>query len=111
MRSGKGLAKGIEQSTKLVDRATEYMTEAATPDIDMSDATPDGISTTLASAVTGTVDVNARDDMISQAIDKLGRKLENMRIEMDRREFGRFVNEEITDGRSASIRGGGRRRI
>src|SRR5690625_5022480 len=111
MWSGEGLAKGIEQSTKLVDRATEYMTEAATPDIDMSYATPDGISTTLASAVTGTVDVNSRDDMISQAIDNLGRKLENMRIEMDRREFGRFVNEEITDGRSASIRGGGRRRI
>src|SRR5690625_216618 len=109
--TGEGLVLGLSGMESDVSKAADGLAAAATPEIDMSYATPDGIHTSLRSAVNGTVDVNSRDDMITQAIDNLGRKLENMRIEMDRREFGRFVNEEITDGRSVSIRGGGRRRI
>src|SRR5690625_1818141 len=111
---GEGLAIGIEDTTKLVGRATDKLVDIAKPevgDIDMSYATPDGIHSTLTSAVSGTVDVNSRDDMIARAIDHLGNKLENLRIEMDRREMGRLVNDEITDGRNDNIRGGGRRRL
>src|SRR5690625_2562265 len=109
--TGEGLVLGLSGMESDVSKAADGLAAAATPELDMSYATPDGVHASLRSAVNGTVDVNSRHDMISQAIDNLGRKLENMRIEIDRREFGRFVNEEITDGRSASIRGGGRRRI
>src|SRR5699024_1590818 len=99
---------------KLVERATDIMTQAAIPDertIDLSYTTPSGMRTTLASAVSGTVDVNAREDMIAGAIDHLADKLENLRIEMDGREFGRAIDERVTDGRNDAVRGGGRRRI
>src|SRR5690625_4254957 len=97
MWSGEGLAKGIEQSTKLVDRATEYMAEAATPDIDMSYATPGGVETSLQSAVKGTVDVNSRDNLLISAIEELRRDMKNMRVEMDGRVVGEIVEPEVTN--------------
>ena len=112
--TGEGLANGIEDTAGLVDRASNMLGEAAIPDkrvIDMTYATPSGLSSTLASAVSGTVDVNTREDVIAGAIENLGNKLENLRIEMDRREFGRVVSDEVTHQRDASVRGGGRRRI
>ena len=112
--TGEGLANGITDTAGLVERASDMLGEAAIPDqrvIDMTYATPSGLSSTLASAVSGTVDVNTREDVIAGAIEHLGNKLENLRIEMDRREFGRVVSDEVTSQRDASVRGGGRRRI
>src|SRR5690606_29872578 len=108
--TGEGLAIGIEKTTGLVERASEALADAATPDIpelSMSYATPAGVRSSLSSAVSGTVDVNARDDMIAAAIDNLSRKLENMRIEMDRREMGRFVSDVTTEDRNSAVRGRG----
>src|SRR5690625_3698024 len=112
--TGEGLAIGLEKANSLVAKAADGLAESAIiepQEIDMSYATPDGVRTTLSSAVRGTVDVDAREDKIVDAIDGLRRDMSNMRIELDRREMGRFINGEITQGRSDSIRGGGRRRI
>lgn len=97
--TGEGLANGIEDTAGLVERASDMLGEAAIPDqrvIDMTYATPTGLSSTLASAVSGTVDVNTRDDVIAGAIEHLGNKLENLRIEMDKRVVGKVIEPEVT---------------
>src|SRR5690625_6836646 len=109
--TGEGLVLGLSGMESDVSKAADGLAVAATPEIDMSYNTPGGLRTSLQSAVSGTVDVDTRDDKIAGAIASLENKLSNLRIEMDRREFGRAVNEEITEGRNGSIRGGGRRRI
>ena len=62
-------------------------------------------------SVTDRIQEDSREDKIASAIDNLGNKLENLRIEMDKREFGRMVSETTTEQRNDSVRGGGRRRI
>jgi len=96
-----GLAKGITDSLRVVDRASERMADAVIPsrrEIDLSYATPSGIQSSLAGAVSGTVDVHNRsEERIASAVERLERKIENMRIEMDRREVGRLVADPVTE--------------
>src|SRR5699024_901416 len=109
--TGAGLVVGLSDSEDAVSRASERLADVATPKIDMSYQTPEGIRTSLSSAVSGTVDVNAREDLIAGAVEKRSNKLDNLRIEMDKREFGRVVNDVVVDGRDSANRNGGRRRI
>ncbi len=109
-----GAIKGIESMHGKVEQATARLSEAMTPDvksIDMSYATPNGIASNLSAAVAGTVDVNAREEMIAGAINRLESKLENLRIVMDEREFGRAVSDVAESSRNGAVRSGGRRRI
>lgn len=97
---GQGLAKGITQSQRLVERATEKLAEAATPDmrhISMDYATPSGSYASLASAVSGTVDVRTRDDMLATAIGRLERRLGDLEVVMDGRVVGRIVEPHVTE--------------
>src|SRR5690625_7475346 len=60
--TGKGLADGITDSIRMVERAGERMSNASIPDeqnIELLDPTPSGIRSCLYSAVSRTVDVNA----------------------------------------------------
>src|SRR5690606_20994712 len=109
-----GAIKGMESMHGKLKSATARMADAMTPEVSqvsMDYATPSGIHSSLASAINGTVDVNAREDIIAGAIGKLEAKLENLRIEMDGREFGRAVSDVSTEGRNQAVRNGGRRRI
>src|SRR5690606_19312556 len=109
-----GAIKGMESMTGKLKSATARMADAMTPEVSqvsMDYATPSGVHSSLASAINGTVDVNAREDIIAGAIGKLEAKLENLRIEMDGREFGRAVSDVSTEGRNQAVRNGGRRRI
>ena len=109
-----GAIAGMDSMRSKVEQASDRMAEAMTPDvrsIDMSYATPSGMASNLSAAVAGTVDVNAREEMIAGAIDNLNRKLDSLRIEMNEREMGRFVSDVATESRSSAVRSGGRRRI
>src|SRR5690625_4080704 len=96
-----GLAEGMEDYAYLVDKATDMLEESAIPDvksIDMTYATPDGISArSLAGAVSGTVDVNSRDDRLINAIGALERRLTNLEVVMDGRKVGRIVEPYVTE--------------
>lgn len=112
--TGKGLALGIADTVGLVEKATAKLADAATPEpkqISLDYSTPTGSYASLASAISGTVDVDARDNMIASAIGKLEAKLENLRIELDGREFGRAVSDVSEKSRDSAVRNGGRRRI
>lgn len=96
-----GLADGIEDYAYLVDKASDMLAESAIPDvknIDMSYATPDGVTArSLAGAVSGTVDVNSRDDRLIIAIGALERRLTNLEVVMDGRKVGRIVEPYVTE--------------
>src|SRR5690606_21963717 len=63
-----GIVKGIDAHIGKVRNAAVRLSEAMTPEtpaVTMSYATPNGVSSTLAQAINGTVDVgNSRDDRI-----------------------------------------------
>src|SRR5690625_93616 len=103
-----GLAEGIEDYAYLVDKASDMLAESAIPDvgnIDMSYVTPDGVSArSLAGAVSGTVDVNSRDEMLVSAIKSLERRLTNLTIEMEAREVGRIVEPHVTENQERNNR-------
>lgn len=112
--TGEGLVIGLGKMTNSVRKAGAYLAEAAVPDtptISLAYDTPSGIRSSLSSAVSGTVDVNARDDMIAAAIDGLSQKLDSLRIEMNEREMARFVSDTTTGQRNSAVRGRGHRRI
>ncbi|WP_346200059.1 tape measure protein [Caldifermentibacillus hisashii] len=94
-----GAIKGIESMRSDVlaatDKLAEWMTPD-TPDVSLAYATPAGTYGTLSSAVSGTVDVNSRDDRLAAAIDRLERKLTNLTVEMDGRTVGQIVEPHIT---------------
>lgn len=94
---GQGLGIGILDMKRYVERASDELATAAVPDIDMSYATPSGIKTSLASAVSGTVDVKSRDDALVHAIYALERRLTNLEVVMDGREVGRLVEPYVTE--------------
>ncbi len=109
-----GAIVGMESMIGKVKRTTAKLSEAMTPetrDISMDYSTPSGSYASLASAISGTVDVDAREDMIAGAIGRLEAKLENLRIEMDGKEFGRAVSDVSEKSRDNAVRSGGRRRI
>lgn len=97
-----GLAEGIEDYAYLVDKASDMLAESAIPDvknIDMSYATPDGITAkSLAGAVSGTVDVNNRDDRLINAIRALERRLTDLEVVMDGEQVGRIVRPHVNEG-------------
>lgn len=95
-----GLAEGIEDYAKYVDRASDRLAESAVPDvrsIDMSYNTPAGVRNTLSSAVQGTVDVNGRDSALVNAIGSLERRLSNLEVVMDGRVVGRIVEPHVSE--------------
>ena len=97
-----GLAEGIEDYAYLVDKASDMLAESAIPDvrnIDMSYATPDGITArSLAGVVRGTIDVNSRDDRLINAIGALERRLTNLEVVMDGEKVGRIVRPHVNKG-------------
>ncbi len=109
-----GAIVGIESMIGKVRRTTDKLSEAMTPetrDISMDYSTPSGSYASLASAISGTVDVDSRDDMIAGAIDNLNRKLDSLRIEMNEKEMARFVSDSAQDSRNKAVRGRGNRRL
>src|SRR5690625_7972014 len=81
--TGEGLADGITDSIRIVERASERMTNAIIPDeqnIDLSYATPSGIRSSLSSAVSGTVDVNALDDRLIGELASIERMLSDLHV-------------------------------
>lgn len=69
------------------------------PSIDLSYATPRGIHSSLASAVSGTVDVNdSRDDALVRAIGSLERRLGDLEVVMDGERVGRIVRPHVNEG-------------
>src|SRR5690625_1680273 len=112
MESGKGrsvgLADGIEEYAYRVDKAADMLAESAIPDvknIDMSYATPDGITAnSLAGAISGTVGVKTRDDLLARSINSLERKLTNLEVVMDSRQVGRIVEPYVTERQEQTSR-------
>lgn len=99
--TGEGLADGITDSIRMVERASERMTNAIIPDeqnIDLSYATPSGIRSSLSSAVSGTVDVNARDDRLIGALASIERRLGDLEVVMDGEQVGRIVRPHVNAG-------------
>src|SRR5690625_3332191 len=96
--TGEGLADGITDSIGMGERASERMTNAIIPDeqnIDLSYATPSGIRGSLSSAVSGTVDVNARDDRLIGALASIERRLGDLEVVMDGEQVGRIVRPHV----------------
>src|SRR5690625_3993273 len=106
--TGEGLVDGMLSMAKEVDKASDMLAESAIPDvrnIDMSYATPDGITArSLAGAVSGTIDVNAREDLLARSINSLERKLTNLEVVMDGRTVGRIVEPHVTERQEQSTR-------
>lgn len=97
---GLGLVDGITATQSDVIGAARQLTKWATPeppDVSLAYATPAGTYGTLSSAVSGTVDVNSRDDRLAAAIDRLERKLTNLTVEMDGRTVGQIVEPTVTE--------------
>lgn len=98
--TGEGLADGLVKTESVVEKASEGLAEAATPDvpeISLAYATPIGVRSNLSSAVRGTVDVRGREDMIAMAIGRLERRLTNLEVVMDARVVGRIVEPHVTE--------------
>src|SRR5690554_2722811 len=103
---GEGLIDGILGMKRYVERASDELAAAAVPDVNMSYVTPGGIKTSLASAISGTVDVKTRDEALIHAIYTLERRLTNLEVVMDGREVGRIIEPYVTEEqeRNQSIR-------
>lgn len=96
---GQGLANGLTDTVRQVDRASEMLAKAAVPDVDLSYATPNGIHSSLTSAVRGTVDVNdSRDEALVRAIGSLERRLGDLEVVMDGERVGRIVTPHVNEG-------------
>ena len=99
--TGEGLAIGLEKADSLVAKAADGLAESAIiepQEIDMSYATPDGVRTTLSSAVRGTVDVNERDDRLIGALTSIERRLGDLEVVMDGEQVGRIVRPHVNEG-------------
>src|SRR5690625_2076972 len=99
-----GLAVGMDKYAGAVVKSADKLATAATPNIDMSYATPSGIRSSLSSAVSGTVDVNSRDDRLISAIGSLERRLTNLEVVMDGREVGKVVEPYVTERQTKNER-------
>lgn len=113
---GLGLADGMLAMKSDVIGAAERLSKWATPetpDVSLAYATPAGTYGTLSSAISGTVDVNSRDDMIASAVNLLAQKLDGLAVEMDGKQVGKLVaptvSREIKRETDNAIIGGGRR--
>src|SRR5690606_12682276 len=96
---GEGLIDGILGMKRYVERASDELAAAAVPDVNMSYATPSGITArSLSSAVSGTIDVNSRDDRLINAIGALERRLTNLEVVMDGEKVGRIVRPHVNKG-------------
>lgn len=94
--TGEGLAQGIAGTYDMVERASAKLAQAAVPDISMEYVTPEGIRSSLSSAVNGTVDVSATENnrLLAEIRDEL-RRQKQMIVEMDSREVGRAVSPTV----------------
>ena len=104
-----GLVAGIQRMKNDVISAAEQMTEWATPDvpsISLAYSTPTGVYGSLSRAVSGTVDVDSRDEILAAAIDRLERSLDGMTIVMDGERVGHLVRGYVNEGNAvdATIR-------
>jgi hypothetical protein len=68
------------------------------PDVAIAYSTPSGLRSSLSSAVSGTVDVNTRDDMLAAAINRLEQSLDGMTIVMDGERVGQLVRPHVNEG-------------
>jgi tape measure domain-containing protein len=96
-----GLVDGINGEKNAVIKAAEQMAQWATPDVPdvaIAYSTPSGLRSSLSSAVSGTVDVNTRDDMLAVAINRLEQSLDGMTIVMDGERVGQLVRPHVNEG-------------
>jgi tape measure domain-containing protein len=96
-----GLVDGINGEKNDVIKAAEQMAQWATPDVPdvaIAYSTPSGLRSSLTSAVSGTVDVNTRDDMLAAAINRLEQSLDGMTIVMDGERVGQLVRPHVNEG-------------
>jgi tape measure domain-containing protein len=96
-----GLVDGINSEKNDVIKAAEQMAQWATPDVPdvaIAYSTPSGLRSSLSSAVSGTVDVNTRDDMLAAAINRLEQSLDGMTIVMDGERVGQLVRPHVNEG-------------
>jgi tape measure domain-containing protein len=96
-----GLVDGINGEKNAVIKAAEQMAQWATPDVPdvaIAYSTPSGLRSSLSSAVSGTVDVNTRDDMLAAAINRLEQSLDGMTIVMDGERVGQLVRPHVNEG-------------
>ncbi|AIM17293.1 hypothetical protein HW35_14490 [Bacillus sp. X1(2014)] len=96
-----GLVDGINREKNDVIKAAEQMAQWATPDVPdvaIAYSTPSGLRSSLSSAVSGTVDVNTRDDMLAAAINRLEQSLDGMTIVMDGERVGQLVRPHVNEG-------------
>src|SRR5699024_8661095 len=93
-----GIADGITKNARDVYNALDDISDGITAqDLSLDYATPEGIRTSLSSAVSGTVDVNSRDSMIAEAIGSLERRLGDLEVVMDGERVGRIIRPHIND--------------
>src|SRR5690625_3820274 len=93
-----GLAVGMDKYAGAVVKSADNLATAAVPDVDISYATPSGIRSSLSSAVSGTVDVNARDDRLIGALASIERRLGDLEVVMDGEQVGRIVRPHVNAG-------------
>jgi len=95
-----GLIDGINKMKSDVIDAAQQMAKWATPDVpevSVAYATPNGVYGTLNSAVNGSIDVESRDDRLISAINKLERRMTDLKVIMNDREVGRIIEPTITE--------------
>lgn len=92
-----GLAEGIAGNTRSVTNAVNAMTsDITTQDMSLSYDTPGGLKSSLAGAVSGTVDVNANDSMTARAIAGLSERLNGMQVVMEGEQVGVLVAPTVS---------------
>ena len=92
---GAGLAQGIADMKRDVERSAELLAKATVVKPDMSYKTPNGSYGSLSSALNGTVDVNTNDSLLAGAVASLEDKLTNLTIVMNDREVARATSDEM----------------
>src|SRR5699024_12273823 len=99
-----GLADGIDGNSNKVYNAVQSMTSGIqAQDLSLDYATPGGVKSSLAGAVSGTVDVNSGDGKLSASINELRRDLTNLRIIKDSDKGGGLVGQRLSE-RTANAR-------
>lgn len=89
--TGEGLAIGIADTRKDVERAAQGLADAAIVNPKMTAGS--AFRSQLSSTIANEVDVSSRDTMLAHAIESLEGKLANLTVQMDGQEVARITND------------------
>lgn len=102
INTGEGFIVGMLDESRNVRRAAEEMVDASlvdSPNLKLAYDSPEGLNSAVTQSVSGTVDIDTRDDAVIRSIERLERRMSDLTIEMDGREVGVLVEPHVSEAR------------